>query len=210
MIITIASLKGGSAKTSTAVHLAWLASGGGKTLLIDADPQGSASDWAAAREAPAPFAVVGMARPTIHRDLPALAADYKHIIIDTPPRTGALSRSAILAADVVLIPVQPSSYDIWAAAETVELVNEAIAFKPDLKAGFIISRAIPGTVIGRDIEQALKEYDLPIIGTISQRIAIAESAAGGSVLETDPQGKASREFINLGKAILKIAEVGEW
>lgn len=135
MIIAFASLKGGSGKTTLSVHLAAaIAAGGHRVVLIDADPQGSASDWSAAREDSPPFPVIGMARNTLHRDLVPLLEDYDHCIIDTPPRVSALARSALLAADLVLIPVQPSSYDVWAAAETVQLISEAQGFKPELAA----------------------------------------------------------------------------
>ena len=129
MIISFCSLKGGTGKTSLSVHLAHaIALVKKKVLPIDADPQGSASDWAAARDEKPPFSVVGMARDTLHRGLDDLTANYDHTVIDTPPRVSALARSAILAADLVLIPVQPSSYDVWAAAETVKLTEEAQQF----------------------------------------------------------------------------------
>ncbi|MCY7337124.1 MAG: AAA family ATPase [Chamaesiphon sp.] len=73
-----------------------------------------------------------MARETLHRDLPEIAKDYDHCAIDTAHRVSALARSAILASDLTLIPVQPSSYDVWAAAETVALIKEAQQFKPEV------------------------------------------------------------------------------
>ena len=104
MIITLSSLKGGTG-TSLSVHLAHaIALSGSRVILIDADPQASASDWAAAREDKPPFPVVGLARETLHRNLDELTKDYAHAVIDTPPRVSALARSAILAADLVLMP----------------------------------------------------------------------------------------------------------
>jgi chromosome partitioning protein len=212
MIIALASLKGGSGKTTLSVHLAAaISQAGRKVLLADADPQGSASDWAAAREDTPPFPVVGMARNTIHRDLPAIASDYHHTVIDTPPRVSALARAALLAADVVLIPCQPSSYDIWAASETVTLIDEARGFKPDLLGAFVINRKIPNTLIGRDVVDALGEYDLPLLDTaLAQRVAYAESAAGYSVLETAPTSAAAEEVKSLAKDVLKLAGVKKW
>ena len=134
MIIAFASLKGGAGKSTLSIHLAHaIALAKKRVLLVDADPQSSVSSWAAARDSVSPFPVIGLARNTIHRDLPELLEAYDHCVIDTPPRVSAMARSAILAADLVLIPVQPSSYDVWAASETVELVKEAQQFKPDIK-----------------------------------------------------------------------------
>ena len=69
--------------------------------------------------------------PTLR--LSAIAKNYDHVVIDGPPRVSDLARSAIIAADLVLIPVQPSPYDVWAAQEIVNLVNEASVYKENLK-----------------------------------------------------------------------------
>lgn len=212
MIISFASLKGGTGKTSLSVHLAHvIALAGARVILIDADPQASASDWAAARDDKPPFPVVGMARDTLHRDLSDIAADYDHAVIDTPPRVSALARSAILASDLVLIPVQPSSYDVWAAAETVKLVEEAQQFKPDLKAAFVVNRRIPKTVLGGDVAGALADYSPPVLKyAIAQRIAFAEASAGYTVLEDAPNSAAADEVNALAAAVLEFMEVEAW
>lgn len=103
-------------KTTLALNLAgaW-ARQGKRVTLIDADPQGSALDWSQqrAREGwPRLFGVVGLARDTLHREAPELARDADMIVIDGPPRVAALMRSALLASDLVLIPVQPSPFDL--------------------------------------------------------------------------------------------------
>ncbi|MBE9160657.1 AAA family ATPase [Nodosilinea sp. LEGE 06152] len=212
MIITIASLKGGSGKTSLSVHLAHaIALAGRKVLLVDADPQASASTWASARDDKPPFSVVGMARDTLHRELPDLVANYDHTLIDTPPRTSKLTGSAIVSSDLVLIPVQPSSYDVWAAAETVAMVEQVQGIKPDLLAAFIVNRAIGRTVIARDILDALEDYPFPVLSTtIAQRVAIAESSGGHTVFEVEPSGAAARDFRALAKDVLKLTGVEQW
>lgn len=143
---------------------------------------------------------------TIHRDLPSLATPYKWVFIDGPPRVYEVARSAIMAADLVIIPVQPSPYDVWSAKEIVDLVGEASVMKPDLKAVFVINRKIVNTAIGRDVTEALAGYGLPVLdAAISQRVVFAESAGQGmTVLETDPQGQAAQEVRALVSEIRKI------
>lgn len=197
MIFGVLNQKGGVGKTTIAVNVATLLGlQGRRVLLVDADPQGSSLAWSSARESDPLFPVVGMAKPTLHRDLPELAKDYEAVVIDGAPRVNELARAAILASDMILIPVQPSPYDVWAAAETVQLIKEAQMFKESLKAAFVINRKIVNTAIGRDVSQALSQYDVPVLsGQICQRILWAESANQGlGVSEADPTSEAAREL----------------
>ena len=107
MILGVLNQKGGVGKTTLSVNIAAsLARTGARVLLIDADPQGSALDWAAARDGEPLFSVVGFPRPTIHKEIAQLGLGYDHVVIDGPPRVTDLARSAIMASDVVLVPVQ--------------------------------------------------------------------------------------------------------
>ena len=103
--MAVVNQKGGAGKTTIALNLAAaLADEGRKVLLIHADPQQTAQDWAAVRSAPPPFQVIGLTKPILHRDLPKMAQDYDDIVIDGAPRNYEVARSAIAAADLVLIP----------------------------------------------------------------------------------------------------------
>ena len=206
MIVGVLNQKGGVGKTTIAVNLAsCFSQKGQRVLLVDADPQGSALAWSAARQADPDFVVVGMAKPTLHREIPALAKNYDVVVIDGAPRVNELGRAAIMASDLVLIPVQPSPYDIWAAAETVQLIREARQFKESLRAAFLINRKIANTAIGRDVHAALAQFpETPVLdAALVQRVVFAESAARGlSVLEAAPRGEAAREVQRLAELII--------
>jgi chromosome partitioning protein len=195
-VIAVLNQKGGAGKTTIATHIARaLQLEGSDVLLVDSDPQGSARDWAAVRE-DQPLTVVGIDRPTIERDLKNIAKkDY--IVIDGAPQAADLAVSAIKAATFVLIPVQPSPYDIWAAADLVELVKQRIEITDGkLQAAFVVSRAIKGTKIGAEVAEALAGYGLPVLESrITQRVSYPSTAASGStVMDADPSSDAALEI----------------
>lgn len=208
MIYALLNQKGGVGKTTLAVHIATrLAMIGQKVLLVDADPQASAMDWSASRAGEALFPVIGLATRNLHKEIQAHIPNYDAIVIDGPPRVNELARAAIMAADLVLIPVQPSPYDVWAAREITDLLKEASIFKENQKSAFVINRKIVNTAIGRDVSDALTGFAMPVLQhAVSQRVAFAESAAQGqTVLELDPEGTASREISALVDEILAMA-----
>ena len=200
MIVALLNQKGGVGKTTLATHIAGeLAMRGLHVILLDADPQGSSLDWTQRRSQqglPRLFSAVGLARETLHQEAPELARRADHVIIDGPPRIAALARSALLAAERVLIPVQPSPYDLWASAEMVALIREAQVFRPALRAAFVINRRVSTTIIGREARQSLAEQPLPALRSeVRQRIVFADSVAAGRLArETAPDSAAAREI----------------
>lgn len=206
-VIALLNQKGGAGKTTLATHLAGeLAMQGRRVTLLDADPQGSALDWAQRRLQSGHkrlYGVFGLARDTLHQDVPQITQEADYVVIDGPPRVAALARSALLAADLVLIPVQPSAYDVWATQEMVSLITEARVFRPGLRAAFVVNRRVVGTVIGREARQALAGQPFPTLSAdIAQRIAFADCVAAGKLVwEVAPTGAAAREIAAMAQAV---------
>ncbi len=214
MIVALLNQKGGVGKTTLAVHLAgeW-AHRGRRVTLIDADPQGSSLDWSQQRSReglPRLFGTLGLARDTLHREAPDLARDADHIVIDGPPRVAGLMRSALLAADLVLIPVQPSPLDGWASAEMLALVTEARIYRPDLAARFVLNRCGARTVLARETAETLADHDPPVLrATVGQRIAFAAAAQAGQLArELDEDSPAAREIAALVDEIDRLGIAG--
>ncbi len=209
MIISFLNQKGGVGKTTLSINVATsLALKKHKVLLIDADPQNSSLDWATTRKKETLFTVVSITKPIIHKEVGKLIKNYDFIIIDGPPRIYDVAKSAIVSSDVIIMPVQPSPYDIWAAQEVVGLIKEvAIPLENirTIKSAFVINRKIVNTAIGRDVNEALGHYDVDVLEThICQRVSYVESATNGtSVVEaTTKDTLAKQEILSLTEEII--------
>ena len=203
--IAFLSQKGGAGKTTLATCVArQLQLDGHEVILIDADPQGSARDWRAATDRETVL-VVGLDRPTLDKDIKALSDNGKKwVIIDGAPRNEAMTLSAIKAADLVLIPVQPSPYDVWASEDLVSVIKarqEVTDGKP--KAAFVISRVIRRTELSRDVYSALDEMGLPVLqsDTTQRQIYPKAAAEGLTPADIEPKGEAAKEIQTLVKEI---------
>ena len=208
MIISFINQKGGVGKTTIAINVASsLAQQGYKTLLIDADKQGSSSTWASLRDE-TPFQVVSLARENMAKDAISLATEYDYTLIDAPPHAEAISRSCIIASDLVVMPIEPSGLSTWASDVTVQQVKQAREYKETLKCGFVVSRKIGQTVIGRQVREMVENTGMRVFDSdIENRVAFAESMTmGQTIFEWNADKKAmaeietlTEELVNYGK-----------
>jgi chromosome partitioning protein len=201
MIISILNQKGGVGKTTLAVNLArCYTKKGFKTILVDSDNQGSAQRWHE-RSGGDLIDMTCLPLSTLDKDVMKYRNHYDRIIIDGVPRVSPLTICAIKCADLIIIPVQPSPYDIWATEDLVRNVHDKISMSEGKTKGvFLISRKITGTNIARDIGEELLKMKLGALqnGT-SQRIAYATSVEKGlTVLDGDYIGsEACKEIENI-------------
>ncbi len=212
IIISFVNQKGGTGKTTLAVNCAdYLHLQGKRVLLIDSDPQGSSLDWASVRDYEDGFPVVGIPKPTLHKEVKKFNKDYDYIFIDGPPRSYDVARSTLMASDLVIIPVQPSPYDVWATEEIVKLAKECLTFNENMKCAFVINRKITNTTISKDVLEAFANYDIPVLkASVCQRVVFAEVAGqGGSVCRADTSNKAAKEIRTLTAEIMELSHEQE-
>lgn len=206
MIISVLNQKGGVGKTTLSVNLARAYTKSNiKTLLVDSDYQGSAQRWHE-RSGGDLIDMTCLPMNTLDKDiLKYVTGGYDRIIIDGIPRVSTLTICAIKCADLILIPVQPSPYDVWATADLVQNVHDKINLSDGrTKAAFVVSRKITGTKLGRDIQEELKKLDLPVlINGTSQRVAYATSVEKGlTVLDGEyERSEAFQEINNIMREI---------
>lgn len=200
LCICIGNEKGGTGKSTITANLAVEAvKEGMRVLVIDADSQQSSIDFRGIRadkNGLPQFQAVSIVKNTIHKDIGSFH-DFDLIIIDAGGRDTAVFRSAIFAADILLIPVLPSQYDIWATAGTVEALEQAKTFKDNIKARFIVNQVIPNTNIAKEALQALEEFGIPLLNSrlcVAYKQSIGE---GKGVTEYEPNGKAAGEIKSL-------------
>ncbi|MGH9407131.1 MAG: ParA family partition ATPase [Terriglobia bacterium] len=206
-VISFINQKGGVGQSNLSINVAacfgLLADT--KVLLIDADKQGTASDWASLRPETS-FQVVKMARENMAQDALRLAANFDFTVIDGPPQAETISRSCIVASDLVVVPIEPGGASRWSSDLTVRQLKEAREFKPTLKCGFVISRKIRSTVLGRDARAMAADLGIPIFETeIEQRIAYAEATTmGKTVFEWAGAGQAAIEIQKLAHELIEV------
>ena len=211
MIVAFLNHKGGVGKTTLALHVAGAWAAQGKHIVVlDTDSQGSALDWSEQRAKeglPRLFDVIEFALDTLHVEAHEIARDAHHVVIDGSSHSAALMRSAMLAADLALVPAQPSPFDGWASSGTLRLLQEARRFRPQLFARLVLNRCAARTLIASQIAEALAKHDPPALASrVGQRVVFADAARAGRLVSEMPRSEpAAREVASLAAEIERIA-----
>ena len=212
-IITVVNQKGGPGKTTVSMQLAGtIAYKKKKILVVDTDPQGTATRWAASAndDFTFPAAVVGLsnANTKVHREVRKFIEDYDFIIIDCPPAVDSpIPQSALLIADLALVPILPSPLDIWATVGIKHVIDNVLTLNEELKVRLVLNQCQPKTTLTQESKDVLAEFGIPLAKTqIQQRQVYRQSAVyGQTVHELGAKAKAAiSEMEQLAKEVLKI------
>ncbi len=192
VVITVAQQKGGAGKTTLAANLAVAFAAHRRVALLDIDPQHSLARWHALRMARnvAPFGFSDVSGWRLANELDRLRGSHDVLIVDSPPHIDTDARLAVRSADLVLVPVQPSAPDLWAAAGTLKLAADER--RP---ARIVLNRAAAGK-LRTDIEAEIARLGYPRMATvIGNRAGVPGAFAQGlGITETAPKSVAAAEL----------------
>lgn len=199
MIITVGNTKGGVGKTTIAVNLAIARALAGRDVwLIDGDRQGTAQTAISIRAengiSPGIACATYPDGPTLRAQVQQQASKFDDIIIDAGGRDSTALRAALVLSDVLLVPFQPRSYDVWALEDIAGLIDEARSVRDGLRAMAVLNCADPGEASSDNIEAAAAVAEVPqfeyLPTALRRRKAFANAAGAGlSVLELKPSDK---------------------
>jgi chromosome partitioning protein len=191
MRLALISTKGGTAKTTSSVFLASILRRQGRTLAVDADPQGSLMAWSSGGSLP--FTVVSLPVKDIHRRLADLAADYEHVVVDTPPGDLGIIRSAVLAVPLVVVPVSTTGLDVDRLRPTWEILADLEPTHPlGLGVGVLLTKVRRGTRSRREAREVLTGLGYPVLET---EIPLAESPYAVSFGTSPPDFGAYEDLL---------------
>ncbi len=205
-VITVAQQKGGAGKTTLAAHLAIaLTAAKKKVAVVDIDPQQSLTMWYRMREERLGDAGAGVLVNQVKgwrtkNEVEKLARDHDIVLIDSPPHMETEARVAVRAADLVVVPVQPSPMDVWATRPTLEMAADEKS--PVM---MVLNRVPPRANLTAEMLAEMKKLGASVArARIGNRVVFASALSEGrAVGEVQPSGKAAKEITALAKEILK-------
>lgn len=203
-IIALANLKGGVGKSTLAVNIAGALSP--KVVLVDADPQATATAWAEAGSLPFPVIEAPLTGQDVQGWIETvLGVEAAHVVIDLPPMLGDATAAALAICDLAVIPVSPSGADLRATNRAVELITEARDARGDGKPRALIvpSKVDRRTAAGAEIKAVLHDYGEPVGPVVSQRIAHADAFTAGQWIGQYAKGSAAHAEIRALASVIK-------
>jgi len=197
--VAVVNLKGGTAKSTTAMFLAAAFSRRGRTMVIDCDPQGSALTWAEDAEADGGelgYNVVAIPTRDVKKRVDRLAEDYEYVVLDTPPGELDIVRAALHAADVAVVAISPSVMDINRFRPTLELIAEVESLT-DLDYRVLLTMVRRISREGRDARQVMGELDLPVLETEIPHLSLYRSAFGTVIYDLGDYKRVADELLGV-------------
>lgn len=207
-VIGFVNEKGGSGKSTSAVHFAcWLRAQGSTVLLVDADTQVSSSEWLKSMDNSLPYQVLNQPDDLLE-SLPELATGCEYLVVDGPAGLSEATRAILFRTDLAIVPCQPTGLDLRSASNAVRLIRQAQSVRTGPpKAALFLNRAIKGTKLKDEALQLLGNFpELRLLHTvIHQKQAIADASGQGTTvwdLPGRPAAESAREYQRLFKEIL--------
>lgn len=196
-VITVAQQKGGVGKSTLAAHLAVaFAQQGYSTMLFDTDPQGTATHWHAQRKSN-DIGLIATSGWRLTRDLSMARESNDVIIIDCPPHAEMDIKVSVRAADLVLVPIQPSPADVWAVKETFNTISAE-----SRQCMVVLNRVVQRANITIETKQKLQQLDIPVAETeIGNRVLFAASMENGLTVLDGFANPSQNEIMNLVRDI---------
>ena len=199
-VIAVANQKGGVGKTTLAMNMAAGLTRRGSCIVVDADPQRSATMWIELSDSLREFpAKVVPAEDEIKKQIIQLQTEFDYIVIDCPPEIKSDSTmSAIEISQVLLIPLLPSPMDLWASTRIEELIKRVQRVNPTILAFVVLNQIEPRSAMSRGMDGALQEINIPVLRHRLSRRASYRTAAleGCSVYDLGFRGRVASEEID--------------